>query len=278
MRKFPRFSFYLALGILLPTLAFSQFKPNLERYQLENGFTVILNYDPDQTGVFGAIGVKVGSKNDPSDATGMAHYQEHMLFKGTTSLGTLDWEKEKPFIDSIFMMYDELGKTKDEEKRLEIQKKINDYSVKANEFAAPNEFSNLIKSIGGVGLNAFTSPDMTVYHNAFPANQMEKWLELYSHRFIDPVFRGFQSELEVVYEEYNMNADFFVSKLLEEFNKNLFKKHFKKISTTGGSNTHFLGENAIRKGKIHTSYGFSLCTQFSSMLLKFFKYSDKLRV
>lgn len=238
MRKSPRFAFNLALAILLPTLALAQFKPNLERYQLENGFTVILNYDPDQTGVFGAIGVKVGSKNDPSDATGMAHYQEHMLFKGTTSLGTLDWEKEKPYIDSIFAMYDELGKTKDEERRLKIQKKINDYSVKANEFAAPNEFSNLIKSIGGVGLNAFTSPDMTVYHNAFPANQMEKWLELYSHRFIDPVFRGFQSELEVVYEEYNMNADFFVSKLLEEFNKNLFKNHPYGTQTTIGTVEH----------------------------------------
>lgn len=254
MNTSARFFSLLALTILLPWQLSAQYKPNLERYTLENGLTVILNYDPDQTGVFGAVGVKVGSKNDPSDATGMAHYQEHMLFKGTTSLGTLDWEKEKPYIDSIFMMYDELGKTKDEVKRLEIQTKINDYSVKANEYAAPNEFSNLIKSIGGTGLNAFTSPDMTVYHNSFPANQMEKWLELYSHRFIDPVFRGFQSELEVVYEEYNMNADFFVSKLLEEFNKNLFKNHPYGTQTTIGTVEHLKSPSLTKMYEFFKKY------------------------
>ena len=232
----------------------AQYKPNLDRYTLDNGLTVILNYDPDQVGVFGAVGVKVGSKDDPADATGMAHYQEHMLFKGTTELGTLDWEKEKPFIDSIFMMYDELGKTKDEEERAKIQEKINHYSVKANEYAVPNEFSNLIKSIGGTGLNAFTSPDMTVYHNAFPSNQMEKWLELYSHRFINPVFRGFQSELEVVYEEYNMRSDIFISPLLDEFNKTLFKNHPYGTQTTIGTVEHLKSPSLTKMYEFFETY------------------------
>ncbi|MBI1184005.1 hypothetical protein GC194_07025 [bacterium] len=216
----------------------AQYLPAIERYTLPNGLTVILNYDETQHGVFGAVAVKAGSKNDPSDATGLAHYQEHMLFKGTTELGTVNWEAEKVYIDSIFIMYDELGKTSDEEQRNVIQKKINRLSVKANEYAVPNEFSNLIKSIGGTGLNAFTMPDMTVYHNAFPANQMEKWLELYSHRFMEPVFRGFQSELEVVYEEYNMNADAFGMKLFQEFQKNLFKNHPYGTQSTIGTIEH----------------------------------------
>ncbi|MFY0674340.1 MAG: insulinase family protein [Bacteroidia bacterium] len=234
--------------------SWAQFNPQIERYTLDNGLTVILNYDEHQNGVFGAVGVKVGSKNDPDDATGMAHYQEHMLFKGTSQLGTIDHTSEKIYIDSIFLMYDELGNTKDEVERTRIQKTINRLSVKANEYAVPNEFSNLIKTIGGTALNAFTSPDMTVYHNSFPANQMEKWLELYSHRFIDPVFRGFQSELEVVYEEYNMNADNFAFNLFQEFQKNFFKEHPYGSKTTIGTVEHLKNPSLTKMYEFFETY------------------------
>ncbi|MFH2096224.1 MAG: insulinase family protein [Bacteroidota bacterium] len=197
----------------------------VEEYKLDNGLTVILQEDHTKPQVFGAVTVRAGGKNDPDDATGMAHYQEHMLFKGTDELGTIDWEKEKGLIEKIFSLYDQLGQTSDEEKRKEIQMEINRLSLDASNYAIPNEMSNLIKSIGGTDLNAGTGSDMTIYYNAFPPNQMEKWLELYSHRFINPVFRSFQAELEVVYEEKNLYNDIFFFPLLEQFNKYFFKQH-----------------------------------------------------
>lgn len=217
------------LLLLLPLFAISianaQTGNNVHEYTLENGLTVILDENHDKPEVFGLISVKAGGKNDPADATGMAHYQEHMLFKGTTTLGTTDWEKEKPHIDRIFELYDQLGKTTDENERKEIQAKINEESIKANEYAIPNEFSNLINEMGGTNLNAGTGPDYTVYYNTFPSNQILKWLDLYAHRFTDPVFRGFQAELEVVYEEKNLYNDQFQTKLFEEFQKHFFKNH-----------------------------------------------------
>ncbi|MCK4662572.1 MAG: insulinase family protein [Bacteroidales bacterium] len=194
-------------------------------FKLENSLTVFLNEDHEKPEIFGAIITKAGGKDDPADATGMAHYQEHMLFKGTEELGTIDWEKEKPHIDNIFKLYDKLGQTKDEEERKKIQKQINEESVKANKYAIPNELSNLIKSIGGTKLNAGTGPDYTIFYNTIPSNQIEKWLEIYSHRFMKPVFRSFQAELEVVYEEKNMYADMFGFKMLEKFQFYFFKNH-----------------------------------------------------
>ena len=194
----------LLLSILLlpPFWSISQNTENknqgVKQFTLNNGLTVILDENHAQPEIFGLVIVKAGAKNDPSDATGMAHYQEHMLFKGTTSLGTINWEKEKPHIDRIFQLYDELGKTKDETKRVEIQKTINDESLKAAEYAIPNEMNNLINEMGGSNINAGTGPDYTVYYNKFPSNQVEKWIDLYAHRFSEPVFRSFQAELEVV--------------------------------------------------------------------------------
>lgn len=198
---------------------------DVEVYQLENGMTIILNEDHSLPQILGGVTVRAGGKDDPRGATGMAHYQEHMLFKGTETLGTIDWKAEKPHIDSIFRLYDELGKTVNPEERLAIQEKINQESLKANEYVIPNELSNLIKSIGGTRLNAGTSPDMTIFYNAFPPSQLEKWMDIYSHRFEKPVFRSFQAELEVVYEEKNMYSDIFVFSLIENFNRHFFKNH-----------------------------------------------------
>lgn len=197
----------------------------VSKYVLDNGLTVILNEDHSKPLVFGGIVTKAGSKNDPADHTGIAHYLEHMLFKGTEEMGTTDYEKEKPYLLRIYALYDSLSQTTDEIKRKEIQKLINAQSLKAGEYIVPTEIDKLIKSIGGTGMNAFTAAEMTFFHNAFPPNQIEKWLELYSARFTNPVFRSFQSELEVVYEEKNRSMDNFVFPLIEAFQKNLYKKH-----------------------------------------------------
>ncbi|MDY0344086.1 MAG: insulinase family protein [Lentimicrobium sp.] len=198
---------------------------DVEVYQLKNGLTVILNEDHNLPQVFGSVIVRAGGKDDPKGATGMAHYQEHMLFKGTQELGTTNWEAEKPHIDSIFRLYDKLGSTTDPEIRKNIQKEINAESLKANEYAIPGEMFNLLRTMGGTSVNAGTINDYTIFFNAFPSTQVEKWLDLYSHRFENPVFRGFQAELEVVYEEKNMYSDNFASSILENFNRNFFRNH-----------------------------------------------------
>jgi predicted Zn-dependent peptidase len=222
-------SFLLVIfGVLILTTQAQRadYKPiDVEVYQLENGLTIILNEDHNLPQVFGSIMVRAGGKDDPKGATGMAHYQEHMLFKGTQELGTINWEAEKPHIDSIFRLYDKLGRETDPEVRKNIQKEINEESLKAGEYAVPNEMFNLLRSMGGTGVNAGTGPDYTIYYNAFPPTQIEKWLDLYSHRFENPVFRSFQAELEVVYEEKNMYSDMFAFSMIENFNKNFFRNH-----------------------------------------------------
>ena len=118
-------------------------------------------------------------------------------------MGTIDYKKEKPFLDEINNLYEKLIQTEDDEERGKIQKQINEQSKKAGEFTIANEIDKLLTEIGATGVNAFTSEDFTAYLNTFPSNQIERWLELYSHRFEKPVFRLFQSELETVYEEKN---------------------------------------------------------------------------
>ena len=221
--------FALILVIAGCNFSFSQQPSNpqiaIKQFVLSNGLTVILNEDHTKPQVFGVVVTKAGAKNDPADATGLAHYQEHMLFKGTQTLGTTNWDAERPHIEKIFNLYEELSKTTVDSLRKKIQKQINEESVKANEYAIPNELDKIIKLMGGTYLNANTDYDRTVYFNAFPAGQIEKWLELYSERFINPVFRSFQAELEVVYEEKNLYSDMFQMNLLESFQSKFFKVH-----------------------------------------------------
>lgn len=216
------FSITLVAMLLFPAAIFSQ---NVKQVVLDNGLTVILDENHDKPEAFGMVVVKAGAKDDPADATGMAHYQEHMLFKGTTQLGTTNWELEKPHIDRIFELYDELGKTKDQAQRDTIQKRINEESLWAQKFAIPNELSGLINEMGGTSMNAGTGADYTVFYNKFPSNQIVRWLDLYAHRFQNPVFRSFQAELEVVYEEKNLYNDMFQTRILEEFQKHFYKNH-----------------------------------------------------
>ena len=199
-------------------------KLSVKTIKLNNGLTVILNEDHIEPKVFGAVVVKVGSKNDPEGTTGMAHYFEHIMFKGTDRIGTTDYEKEKPYLDQIAALYDELATTP-EDKRGEILSKINELSIIANGFAIPSEVDKLLKKYGGSNINAYTSYDQTVYHNTFPPNQIDKWLEIYAERFRSPVFRMFQAELETVYEERNMYADMMGSKAFEDVIKKVVKKH-----------------------------------------------------
>ncbi len=172
---------------------------------LSNGMQVWLNEDHSQPKVYGAVVVKAGGKDCPD--TGLAHYLEHLLFKGTEELGTTDYASEKVWLDSIALCYNRLADTPDPDSRLEIQKEINRLSVKAADYAIPNEFDLLTARFGGTGLNAGTAYDYTFYYNTFSPQYINQWAELNSHRMLKPVFRLFQGELETVYEEKNRAAD-----------------------------------------------------------------------
>lgn len=211
---------------------------DVKSFTLKNGLKVFLTENHDSPKIFGAVVVKAGGKTDPAYATGMAHYLEHMLFKGTTTMGTINYEKEKPYLDSIINLYEELAKTKDEKERALIQKKINRISVRAAEYAIPNEMDRMLSEIGGEDVNAFTDLEMTVYHNEFPASQIKPWLDIYAHRFQNPVFRLFQSELETVYEEKNIGMDNPMESLFEKFMENFYKVHPYGQQTIIGKTEH----------------------------------------
>ena len=226
----------------------------VDQYKLKNGLTVMLNEDKDASGVYGVVIVKGGGKQDPKDATGIAHYLEHMLFKGTTELGTIDYDKEKVYLDSIAILYDDLGTLKSEEKRLEIQKKINDLNLKASEYAIPNEFDRILEGMGGTGINAFTSNDVIAYFNQFPPHQINKWLEVNSHRFKNPVFRLFQSELEVVYEEKNRAMDNPFRNLIEEYFEYFWKNHPYGQQTVLGTVDHLKNPSLTKMREYYNKY------------------------
>ena len=198
----------LSMAVLMSvTMLFAQSREGLAEYKLANGLTVMLWEDHDQPDVTGYVAVRAGAMDEPAEYTGLAHYLEHMLFKGTQRIGALDWEKEKPHYEEIIRLYDEYAETTDEAKRLELTKKINEESIEAAKYATVEDFFVLLDGIGATGVNAFTSYDMTCYHNSFPAANMYKWLTIFSDRLIDPVYRTFQAELENVFEEYNMYQD-----------------------------------------------------------------------
>lgn len=195
----------------------------VKEYRLENGLTVWLNEDHSQPKVFGAVVVKAGAKDCPD--TGIAHYFEHMMFKGTDRIGTLDYEAEKVLLDSIAMKYDELAMMEDTAARARLQKEINELSIRSSEYVIPNEFNRLINRFGGSGLNAATSYDATIYFNTFSPQYMVQWAEINSERLINPVFRLFQSELETVYEEKNMYGDFIGGQVMDTLMARYFGPH-----------------------------------------------------
>ena len=197
-------------------IATGQMNPSLQVQELElsNGMKVWLNVDHSQPKVFGAVVVNAGAVDCPD--TGIAHYFEHIMFKGTDELGTVDYAAEQVYLDSISMKYDELARTVDVKQRKAIQHDINQLNIKASQYAIPNEFNRLITKYGGSDLNAGTSYDFTYYHNTFSPQFIEQWCELNSHRLIHPVFRLFQGELETVYEEKNMYSDDPATMMLEQ--------------------------------------------------------------
>jgi zinc protease len=198
---------------------------SIQTFKLPNGLTVYIWEDKTKPDVQGEVVVRTGSKNDPAAYTGLSHYLEHVLFKGNENIGTLDWEKEKPIYEKIIAKYDEKAKETDPVKKLAINKEINQLAIEESKLSLSNEFSHLVAEMGGKGLNASTSYDVTEYHNSFPPSQLGRFLELYAERLVNPVFRSFQSELEAVYEEYNRSQDNSNSQIESLLMKSMFPSH-----------------------------------------------------
>ena len=173
-------------------------------YTLDNGLKVYLSVNKDNPRIQTFVGVRVGGKNDPAETTGLAHYFEHLMFKGTSQFGTSDYKAEKPLLDQIEALFEVYRKTVDPNERKAIYAQIDSISQEASKIAIPNEYDKLMSAIGSRGTNAFTSYDVTAYMEDIPSNEIENWAIIQSQRFTDPVLRLFHTELETVYEEYNM--------------------------------------------------------------------------
>lgn len=194
-------------------------------FELDNGLKVYLTENHEEPTFYAEIAVRAGSKHDPADATGLAHYLEHLLFKGNQNLGTLDYAAEKPFLDRTVELYEQHFNETDPVRRAEIYAEINSVAQQAAAYAVPNEIDKLYSSMGGNGLNAHTWYEETVYKIGLPSNRLRQWAEIESDRFINPVFRLFHTELETVYEEKNRtldNGDRIIGTAIDEM---MFKVH-----------------------------------------------------
>lgn len=206
-------------------------------YTLPNGLTVYISQYNAEPRIQALIATKAGSKFDPHDATGLAHYLEHMLFKGTTHYGTADYAKEKPLLDEIDTLFEHYRHIpmSDSTARTAMYHKIDSVSYLASHYAIANEYDKMMTAIGSRGTNAFTSVEQTVFQEDIPANELEPYLQIESDRFHDPVMRLFHTELEAVYEEKNRNLDNDDEKVNEAENAMLFKKHPYGTQTTIGT-------------------------------------------
>ncbi len=191
-------------------------------YTLKNGLTVYLSVNKDEPRALGLIGVRAGSVNDPAETTGLAHYLEHMMFKGTDHFGTTNWEAEKVLLDSISGLFEKYKAESEPAIKKEIYREIDRISQAASKFAIPNEYDKMSASIGAKSTNAFTNYDVTAYMNDIPINELQKWVEMESERFRNPVLRLFHTELETVYEEFNMYQDMDEMRLNNALMKGLF--------------------------------------------------------
>ena len=207
-------------------------------YTLDNGLKVYMSVNKEQPRLQTMIAVRVGSKNDPAETTGLAHYFEHLMFKGTDKFGTQNYEAEKPLLDEIERLFEVYRATTDEAERKALYAQIDSVSQEASKYAIPNEYDKLMQAIGASGTNAWTAFDETNYVEDIPSNQIENWAKIQSERFANAVIRGFHTELETVYEEYNMGLTRDSEKMFDKVLAILFPDHPYGTQTTIGAQEH----------------------------------------
>jgi len=224
-------------------------------YKLDNGLTVYLSANKEKPRIQTYIAVRTGSRNDPAETTGLAHYLEHLMFKGTQQFGTSDYAREKPYLDEIEAMYEQYRTMTDAEERRVQYHKIDSVSQLAAQYNIPNEYDKLMSSIGAEGTNAYTSNDVTCYTEDIPSNEIEKWARVQADRFQNMVIRGFHTELEAVYEEYNIGLTNDGRKVWGAMNKLLFPTHPYGTQTTIGTQEHLKNPSIVNiKNYFHQYY------------------------
>lgn len=182
---------------------FEALKSNVHKIELENGLKVIV-FKRDTAPVFsGQVWVKVGGSDELPGASGAAHLLEHMAFKGTETIGTQDYAKEKKLINS----YDSLFETERQKKTEKGQARLKEIEAELEKIWDLGAYTTLLQERGANGLNAGTSKDYTVYTVSLPSSELEFWFFMESERLLKPVFRQFYKELDVVHEERRMRTD-----------------------------------------------------------------------
>ncbi len=250
--------------LLLPTtlqaqkkyeyISYSHDAMNVRIYTLDNGLKVYLSVYKDAPRIQCLIPVRVGSKNDPAETTGLAHYLEHLMFKGTSNFGTLNWEAEKPLLDQIEQLFEVYRVTVDQRSRDSIYHLIDSISYVASGYAIQNEYDKMMKFIGSQGTNAGTSNDYTVYIEDIPSNQLENWAIIQADRFTNPIFRIFHTELETVYEEKNTSLAQDSRKAREAMLSALFPNNPYGKQTTLGESEHLKNPSITNIKKCFNTY------------------------
>lgn len=228
---------------------------NARIYKLPNGLTVYLSVNKEKPRIQTYIAVRTGSRNDPAETTGLAHYLEHLMFKGTQKFGTSDYEKELPYLNDIERRYEEYRHVSDAATRKVLYHQIDSVSQLAAQYNIPNEYDKLMSAIGAEGTNAYTSNDVTCYTEDIPSNEVENWARIQSDRFQNMVIRGFHTELEAVYEEYNISLAKDSRKMWAALNKKLFPNHPYGTQTTLGTQEHLKNPSIVNiKNYFHKYY------------------------
>ncbi|MDR0973550.1 MAG: insulinase family protein [Prevotellaceae bacterium] len=245
------FTFHVIACLLLATCSFGSLQAKDYPYQtfandplkariytLDNGLKVYLTVNTETPRIQTFIAVRVGGKNDPSATTGLAHYFEHLMFKGTEQFGTQNYAAEKPLLDQIEAQFEIYRGTTDDAARKAIYHVIDSLSYEASKYSIPNEYDKLMAAIGASGTNAYTGFDMTVYTEDIPSNAVENWAKIQADRFKHNVIRGFHTELETVYEEKNMSLTRDSRKMNEALLGALFPMHPYGTQTVLGTQDH----------------------------------------
>lgn len=227
---------------------------NARIYTLDNGLKVYMAVNKEEPRIQTYIAVRAGSKNDPAETTGLAHYFEHLMFKGTPSFGTSDYEAEKPMLDQIEQLFEVYRQTTDSVERKAIYHQIDSISQEASKIAIPNEYDKLMAAIGANGTNAYTSNDVTCYVEDIPSNQIENWAKIQADRFMNPVIRGFHTELETIYEEYNMGLTQDSRQVWEALLSALYPNHPYGQQTTIGRPEHLKNPSITNVKNYHATW------------------------
>ena len=256
-------SFLAAVALLFTTSAVAQqYKyatvpgdPMQTRiYTLDNGLKVYLSVNKEKPRLQTYIAVRTGSRNDPAETTGLAHYLEHLMFKGSTHFGSSDVVAEAPLLDSIQNRFEAYRRLTDKAARKKAYHEIDSISQLAAKYNIPNEYDKLMASIGAEGTNAYTSNDVTCYVEDIPSNEIDTWAKIESDRFKNMVIRGFHTELEAVYEEFNIGLAKDNNKEWNALAAKLFPGHPYGTQTTIGTQEHLKNPSILNIKNYYNRY------------------------